>query len=42
MMSRYLVRCIQEIVLVLVNLTLPPVQIVTAAVARPRPRARRR
>jgi len=42
MMSRYLVRCIQEILLVLVNLTLPPVLKATAAVVRPRPRARRR
>ena len=41
MMSRYLVRCIQEIVLLLVNLILPPVPKATAAVARPRPRARR-
>ncbi|MGB4069688.1 MAG: hypothetical protein WBK08_16800 [Nitrospira sp.] len=42
MMSRYLVRCIQEIVLVLVNLTLPPVPKAKAAVVRPMPQARRR
>jgi len=42
MMSRYLLRWIHEIVLVLVNLTLPPIQKTAAAVARPKPRRRRR
>ena len=42
MMSRYLVRCIQEIMLVLINLILPPVQKAATVVERPRPRARRR
>ncbi len=42
MLSRYLVRWIHEIVLMLVNLTLPPVQKAAAVVARPRLRRRRR